>query len=110
MVKPVIRFLDVPRDPMEQTTMSRIVDWEEEGDHLLQILRKYEDGYREKICSRCNMEQQVKRKCIKMHINGKILTYCDHMRKAKSSKFKKEIHHHMFSHPVFFTHNMLRKT
>ena len=109
MKKSTLRFLDAPKGPLDQTFENRVTDWREEGKHLLELFDKHEEEYRKNICSTCSVEQQTKRKCLKIRIDDEILTYCDHMNRARCAKFKKEIQHHIYSHPALFTINMLQK-
>lgn len=110
MGKPTLEFINIPKSALETSVENRITDWREEGRHLLHLYEEYEDQYRKKICSKCNVEQQVKRGCIKMYDEGKLYTYCDHMERAKYSKYRYKINQHIDSHPAFFTSNLLEKT
>ena len=81
----------------------RMIDWFESGTHIQQLLRAYNKQYRKKICSKCPLEQQKKRYCLKLDMystEGIQLKHCSHMDKARSKKYKKKIMQHMGFHPM----------
>lgn len=105
-----LRILDVSSGPSNPAYEARLRDWEEDGDHLQKLCDEYEDSYRKKICSKCTQEQKIKRKCIEIEVDGRALTYCNHMNYAKCRKFRKEIRHNVESHPALFTIMTIQKS
>ena len=82
--------------------LERIVDWHEEGNHIVKILTEYDQNYRKKICSKCTEEQQKKRNCLKLDMytsEGIQLKHCSHMNNARVRKHKQLIRKHMQLHP-----------
>lgn len=109
MAKTRMEVFRPPKGPLDRVFENRMLDWREEGRRLRIITTKYENEYRKKICSKCSIEQQAERRCMRIKIDGKTLTYCNHMNRAKRSKFRKEIDRHILSHPGLFTILMHQK-
>ncbi len=83
--------------------LERVIDWHEEGNHIIRILTEYDQKYRKKICSKCTEKQQQKRNCLKLDMytsEGIQLKHCSHMDKARVSKNKQLIRNHMQLHPA----------
>lgn len=83
--------------------LERVIDWHEEGNHVIQILTSYDQDYRKKICSTCTKEQQQKRNCLELDMftaEGIQLKHCNHMNKARVRKHKSLIRNHMQLHPA----------
>ena len=102
MVKP-LGYLKIPNYTVNDLRKQRMTDWYEAGNHLLIELKKYREGYRKKICSKCvGTQQQKDRNCVaenEKDSNGNLKTYCNHMIKAQNSKFKEEFEAHLNFHP-----------
>ena len=81
---------------------NRILDWQEEGIHIQELLREYNWEYRKKICVSCPIESQEKLNCQKEdnYKDGLQETYCSKMTKARSQKFRKIILKFMKFHPL----------
>ena len=96
-------YLKIPNYTLENLQKQRLVDWHEEGEHLLIQLKKYREDYRKKICSKCiGTQQQKDRNCIAENendSNGNLKTYCNHMITAQNSKFKEKFEAHLNFHP-----------
>lgn len=78
--------------------LERIVDWHEDGHHVIDVLKLYDKNYRKKICSKCPEQQQLKRKCLKLDMytpEGIQLKHCSHMDRARVQKHKPLIRKHM---------------
>lgn len=99
-----IQFQKPKNTISRQQFMERVVDWQEEGQHVKEILLKYDQAYREKICSTCSVEQQQKRSCLKLDMytsNGVQLKHCSHMDRARVRRHKQTIRKHIQLHPSF---------
>ena len=101
--KPKIVF-DKPQNTINRDSfIERVIDWQEEGNHVQYLLHEYDDNYRKKICSNCSLEQQQKRNCIKIDMytsDGIQITSCGHMDKARNRKHSKLIRRFVCSNPV----------
>ena len=94
-----IEFIPFKRNTLSQIRHERYLDWIESGDLILRKTRLHKEAYRKKICTKCSVEQQAKRKCVKHIIDGKELQSCRHMDAACGRKFKKEFDEYMSFHP-----------
>ena len=73
--------------------------WHDEGKGLQEELEAYNWEYRFKICSKCPLSEQKRRKCLRPKdgkvrmIKGKKIheTYCDWLVKARTKKFRNKI-------------------
>lgn len=103
MPKASIQF-QKPRNTISRKQfLERVTDWHEDGHHVKSILIKYDQQYREKICSVCTEEQQQKRNCQRLDMytsNGIQLKHCNHMDRARVQMHKKTIRKHMELHPA----------
>ena len=102
---PSLEILDTPSSPLQEINQNRILDWNEERDHIFELFEKHKEKYRTKICVKCTDEQKIKRNCgvgKGLDSNGNILTYCTHMDKACTKKYQKQIMKHIDFHPLFF--------
>lgn len=100
-----LKFLDVPKNTLQQIQQERIIDWHENGLHLNRLFLEYDENYRKKICVNCTKTQRKIRNCYAcdgIDSNGNSNTSCKHMTNAKCKKFKKQINDHINFHPVFF--------
>ena len=61
---------------------------------LLQQMELFEEDYRQKVCANCSVAEQKKRGCT--IYEGKY-TYCKHLKKARSLKFREKIEKQIFS-------------
>jgi len=120
MKRASLEFLDLPKTTLQQIQKERIDDWHEDGKHLGDLMKKYEEDYRIKICSKCiGTQQQIDRKCynhtekngkyylekygkLPLDSNGNDLTNCNHLVKAQYNKFRDKIFTHIDFHPMFF--------
>ena len=74
-----------------------IEQWHHEGSGLQEELRAYDWQYRKKICVKCPLEQQKKRKCFRPDsfkvIQGVKIqeTHCAWIDKARVRKYKSKI-------------------
>ena len=83
--------------------LERVTDWHEDGDHIQKLLHDYDNQYRKKICSKCTIEQQRLRNCIRidMYTNEGIqITSCNHMDQARTRKHSKLIRKFIQSSPA----------
>lgn len=83
--------------------LERVIDWQEEGNHIQKLLHDYNNEYRKKICTKCTLEEQQKRNCVRidMYTNKGIqITSCSHMDKARNRKYNKLIRKFMHSNPA----------
>lgn len=99
-----IEFLPFKRSTLNQIYHERVLDWLEDGNHLLKEFKFANAIYRKKICSKCrNTLQQKTRNCIEregIDILGNPKTNCMHMRIAVHSKLRSKIHAHIDFHPA----------
>jgi hypothetical protein len=72
------------REVMEESLLE---SWQKKSRELTQQMRIYEEKYRQKICKRFEENGGCQRNC--QIVKGKL--YCDHMMKARTKFFKKEI-------------------
>lgn len=85
-----IKFIPHEKTDLEKIQYTKRIDWINAGGPLFEKTVVYKNNYRKKICSKCSIEQQTKRKCVRYVINGKKLTSCGHMDSACGSMFKEE--------------------
>ena len=100
-----LKFLNVPETPLQKIYQNRIIDWEEERDHIFDLFEIHKEKYRKKICVKCNDEQKVQRNCgvgKGLDSNGNMRTYCAHMDRACTKKYQKRVWNHIDLHPLFF--------
>ena len=74
-----------------QQFLERVTDWHEDGHHVKTLLTKYDRNYRLKICSRCTLDEQRKRNCLKLDMyttSGVQLRHCGHMDRARVAKYR----------------------
>ena len=90
---------DAPRSPAHEAWDERVVDWLEDGDRILGLGQEYRQHYKEKICSKCSPEQQVRRKCAALSPGCDELE-CGHMLRAFAKKHDKAISQYLASHPI----------
>ena len=105
-----VEFIPFKRNDLAEIYHQRYLDWIEAGGILLRKTRIYKTAYRKKICTRCSVEQQAKRKCVKYVIKGKQLTSCGHMDSACGQKFKPQFDEYMNSHPAMFAKKMAQES
>ena len=83
--------------------LERVIDWQEDGDHIQRLLHNYDNLYRKKICSKCTVGQQRLRNCVRidMYTNeGVQITSCNHMDQARTRKHSKLIRKFIQSSPA----------
>ena len=56
--KTSLEFLDVQTNPLSEIYQNRLIDWHENGEHILQLFEKHEEEYRIKICVNCDEVQK----------------------------------------------------
>ena len=80
----------------------RILDWNDEGNHIQKILLDYDWEYREKICAKCPLEIQKKLECFRVnnYKNNIQETHCRKMDKARTQKYRKLITKFIQFHPL----------
>ena len=88
-----------PCGPLGQAWNARVDDWIEDGSRIVRLDEEYRRHYREKICSKCTPEEQVRRRCAALTEGCSTLS-CSHMNRAFYSKHKKIIDAHQASHPL----------
>lgn len=72
---------------------ARIIDWQEEGNHIKKLLIDYDWEYREKICTKCSLETKQELRCFKVDNfkDGIQETHCKKMNKARTQRYRKII-------------------
>jgi len=102
--KPSKIIFEIPKPSItRQHFLERIIDWQEEGNHIQKLLHDYDNQYRTKICSKCPIEEQQKRNCIKIDMytsKGIQITSCSHMDKSRTRKYSKTIRNFMKLNPA----------
>jgi len=96
------RSLQHSTGSLNENYCNRVLDWQEEGVHIQELLRKYNWEYRKKICINCPIEIQEKLNCHKEddYKEGLQETYCSKMTKARSKKFRRIISKFMKFHQL----------
>lgn len=85
----------------EVNLQARIIDWQEEGNHIKKLLLDYDWDYRKKICAVCPIETQHKLNCFRVENfkDGIQETHCKKMDRARTQKYRKTIMRFIDFHP-----------
>lgn len=83
----------------------KIRDWDESWNWLGRITIEYNWKYRQRVCSKCPREAQIKWDCHRINkfrlVNGKLIqeTHCRKLKRARANKLRNHIKHVLALYP-----------
>lgn len=98
------------------TLKDKIQDYDEAWNTLGRMAINFNWNYRQRVCLKCPLEQQQKRKCFRVDnyrtINDKVIqeTHCDWLQRARANKLRKHVKAVFNMNPFTLTKTILRQS